>query len=990
MHLLAPFSKPKSHEDLFLEHYDWLVQWALQLNHGRREEATDLVHDLYVQLVRTRPDVDRADPDRIRGYLYTMLRNLSVSKARRHGRDALSSLLIVDYESVEFGLACIDRSKLILVRSDLARICEYACIRRDSSRSASVLILRFFLGYYPSEIASILQVTRAAVEKHLQAARQEARVYLERPGVLRFLGQDIPLASLSSSFLPDDPIALFAELRRRIFAGAKEACLAESSIEARYSQESSGMNTPEFAHVVSCVRCLEMTNRALGLKPLANRFPSDTINRDGDGNEPPGPTGKGSDSDVFEEKVRQSYEHVPIKLQVAVDGEVRAAQRVSSNRSELQVKLEPLAKPAFLEVLSEQGIRLAYLQIEDSVSEPQCYGTTAELSDDRFVELKLSFVSGELVVSAYYYDPLQEEIRAEIKSQFLAARSADIPSSPSSSPLSLRVAARRIGRLIHSWFPSFDSLWPLGLAMATTGLLLLGLGLRSNKSLPATPPTATALIEKAQQIEEVKMAGGAAIHSTFSFETRSLDGKLLETQKIDSWRTLKPHRLALRLTDGDGRIVGGRWRDASGKTTTFSQERGLRSGEIPPIRLVDRNSAWEMFPGEEAYAALSSIGGEPKLQTADDGYEIEYERRQIRPNVSILRASLVLDRATLRPVSETVDIETGDSVREYRFQRLTYEVVSGNEVRDSDFVPDAALASLHSGTSVPPKVGGSTAHLTLEALQLLNNLGPDIERIVNLERRADGGVELNGVFFSSEQKASVVRVFRSLRGDGQLKLALHSSDEAVEPSKVPRPISTESFEPVAVDSQHVPFDPNLRSVLTAQGLTGLQLDDRIRQIASDITTHGAQLHREGWSICQIATRDFSIDELRTMTAEDQMLWVTLLDKHMRSFDQQIAALHTELTPLIREARARLPDSSKIPSSLHDAGELGQTATTLNDDSEHLDRLLTAGFTLSPSSLPANTNFLDIAQLISDLDSEETTLRGTIERLQTFGQADTHK
>jgi RNA polymerase sigma factor (sigma-70 family) len=251
VHLLAPFSKPKSHEELFLEHYSSLVDRALQITRKRRDEANDLVHDLYVLLVRTRPDIDLSDDDRVRGYLYTMLRNLSVSKARRAGLDALSSLLIVDYESVEYGLACVDRSMLILVRSDLARVCEYACIRRDTSRSASVLILRFFFGYYPSEIARILQVTRVAVEKHLQAAREEARVYLERPGMLRFMGQSIPLPPKSSSFLPDDPIALVAELRSRIQSGVKGECLAETAIEDRYAQEGIGMGIAELAHVVS-------------------------------------------------------------------------------------------------------------------------------------------------------------------------------------------------------------------------------------------------------------------------------------------------------------------------------------------------------------------------------------------------------------------------------------------------------------------------------------------------------------------------------------------------------------------------------------------------------------------------------------------------------------------------------------------------------------------------------------------------------------------
>jgi len=542
--LRATISNAKSHEEFFLGHYDWLVKWALQLSQGQHEQATDLVHDLYVQLVRSRPHIDFEDEDRARGYLYTMLRHLFVSKARREGRDALSTLLIVDYESVEYGLNCVDRSKLILVRSDLARVCEYACIRRHTSRSASVLILRFFFGYYPSEIVRVLQTTPAAVEKHLQAARQEARAYLERPGTLRFLGQDVTPTQKFPSYLPDEPSALFAELRARIFAHPPLTCVPSQSIEMRYAENAPQMDLSELAHVVSCARCLEFTNAVLGLATLANRFPPDSVDRDGGGT---GASGSRPNSAQLKNRVRQANEHRPKKLQIAVDGEILAAQRISSARSELQMKLKPLAKPAFIEVFSEQGLRLAYLQIDESMMiDLQPIATSVELSEGRHLEVKLTFPSGIPVVKLSYYEPLLDELtnRASVPA---------LPTEETSKIVSGSVLHRiknAVERVLGSWFTSFESPWPLG---ATTGAAVLALALSFSflvrKPKPAHPtlPTAKVLLAKSREFEQASIGHGGAIHSTFSLQTLSVDGKILESQKVDSWRSLAPDR-RLRIT----------------------------------------------------------------------------------------------------------------------------------------------------------------------------------------------------------------------------------------------------------------------------------------------------------------------------------------------------------------------------------------------------------------------------------------------------------
>ncbi len=116
---LQKLEKSIDHEKVFLAHYQWLLKWARQLTQGSTSEAEDLVQDLYVRFVQASAGPKIGDDEQLRGYLYKTLKNLFISGRLRHGRDALSSLLIVDFDSLEFALSAVDRSRLLLVRSDL-------------------------------------------------------------------------------------------------------------------------------------------------------------------------------------------------------------------------------------------------------------------------------------------------------------------------------------------------------------------------------------------------------------------------------------------------------------------------------------------------------------------------------------------------------------------------------------------------------------------------------------------------------------------------------------------------------------------------------------------------------------------------------------------------------------------------------------------------------------------------------------------------------
>jgi len=256
-------------ETIFLSQHDWLLSWARQHTRGASEEAEDLVQDLYVHFMQMKSAPVFTDSDQIRAYLYTALRNLFVSKKLRSRRDVVAGPLSIDFDVVSFAISAIDKSHLLQVRSDLAKICEYACIRRRTHRAASALIFRFFLGYLPVEIMALLRIKRSNVDTLVETARLEAKTYLARPHVLRSRMGWRQRAATFSGFLPEDTDLLFAELQHRVFFDTEGICLASQDLRDRYQRpDVSAFNTKEVAHLTSCRTCLNEANRTLGLSEL--------------------------------------------------------------------------------------------------------------------------------------------------------------------------------------------------------------------------------------------------------------------------------------------------------------------------------------------------------------------------------------------------------------------------------------------------------------------------------------------------------------------------------------------------------------------------------------------------------------------------------------------------------------------------------------------------------------------------------------------------
>jgi RNA polymerase sigma factor (sigma-70 family) len=388
------------HEDLFLARYERLLAFARQLRDVDAQRAADLVHDAFVQFIVSRPPLDNIE--NLDGYLQRMVRNLQLSEIRR--RAPVQSLLpeAAEPETAALQLQALkDHASLAAVKAELCAMCRYAIARKESSRAGSAFILRFFHGYYIHEIAQILRTEKQTVYDLLRIARREARACRESGDQLSFIGnvaEDITEPLLTET---SDEGELVERLREAIFNSCRTDCLPVRQLRQRYREESKeSIDTALAAHLVSCRRCLEVVNRALGLRALEDRFPTDTLGPGASAGETKQPLSfkrkpaKGDWRSECRARADEIYHHEPEELLVSVNGFVIVRQTISGGVSEQTTSINLSEPIGFVEIFCEHGLRLAFFNVEPptaGVREQQWQQWQIALSGGRTLELSLNF-----------------------------------------------------------------------------------------------------------------------------------------------------------------------------------------------------------------------------------------------------------------------------------------------------------------------------------------------------------------------------------------------------------------------------------------------------------------------------------------------------------------------------------------------------------------------------------------------------------------------
>jgi RNA polymerase sigma factor (sigma-70 family) len=926
------------HEDVFLARYARLRAWALQLTGNDRERAEDMVHDAYIQFTFTRPDLNAIS--NLDGYLYTMLRNLHLSQMRRFARLRHTPLQAVDYDSAEIGLRSADPSERIHLKDELWRVCNYGCARKDTSKAGSVLILRFFHGYYPGEIARVFRSTRASVEERLRVARGEAKQYLKDPKSLRFLRESTgQTSSPPKSAVTQTTDGLLVEIRRAIFDSRLGACLTYERLEKLYADDTASIiDHATLGHIVSCPKCLDGVNNILNMPLLSERFPTDTLGTDtrskgggggGRGGDDEGGAGGGPASEGetqrCRKRAREVFEHRPSQLCISVNGYQIAAQKVGSELTEQTLSINVAEKLRFVEIFSEQDIRLLLVCVGESPKD-EAYqrSTRIRLSDDRTLEATLSFSKSWPTLQVIYSDPLMGSESTALSNAPAEAGALPrlAPAEPSRTEEGdrhqrperqgqLSAPARLWRSLINPGF------WARpGTITAVVALISIGVFLFTRGRVPTAD---AADILRRSTLAEVTVAAKTEIvlHRTINLEERRPNGgELLARRRIEVWQSAAHGVRLRRVYDQQNKLLAGEWTKNDGTSTVYSRGTEPQSRTAPDVAagaILETGELWRLEPSARNFNALVGRADAVAVEERASTYNLNYSAGVMGGAPSLVRATLTLNKSDLHATEQTLVVRQHGDEREYKFTETGVEQKAVETVSPSLFQPEPELTGRpgseggvgkKSGTAddyhrsglpgTPPAGRVASPELEIEVTYLLNQIKANLGEQVAMTRTAGGAIRVEALVETERRKEEILRALGPILSNPAVDVEVSTVAEAVKRQQPgqSKPRDATVVREVEVANNRIPADPELRAYFSSR-LVGEAVDEEIGRYANRVMNRSRQALLRASALKSLVGR-FSPTAVRGLAAESQAKWRNMVREHALAYRREVAALKQEL------------------------------------------------------------------------------------------------
>jgi DNA-directed RNA polymerase specialized sigma24 family protein len=874
-------------EQLLASYYSQLLKWGLVLTRGDEGKAEEIVQDFCLYFTLTKPDLSAVE--NLDGYLYTSLRHIYLSSLARASREAMRFLSVAEFDSFEFAIASDQSEDPLQIQNDLRRICGYTVWRKESSKSASYFILHFFHGYSRRETAELARLPISAIYNKLKIARSEIKSYLKDSGRMRLVNRSLPPEASLGWSLRSAP-ELFRELRSTIFDARHSECLPEQELLAEYqSRMPQPVECSLLAHVVSCARCLTLIDRHFRRPTLEDREPLDGIDSAGIASDRAAAGSGGMDYRMILRSNHRRWglvhEHRPEILSIAVDGKIIAFHEIRGRDNILSARVDRPERVQFVEVFSEQDLRLALLPVDDLPPEGMHVRTQhVALSDSRWLELSLIFDGMGLSSQVTYHDPAIATGLFEEENEVPVVRLPQAEHSAFSQESLSRIAAG-FSRFFRPVVPSSAMAWALLL------LVVVGVGGYLTYRHTVVPLTANEVLSRATKAESAALAGRTE-HQTLQFEEVASDGRVLSQGVVDLWKDGDGSRYLRRFYDSEHGLIAARWRIRSAEHT--SDRSRMLKGRIGAHPVDSINSLWDQDFSAHAFSVLNK---EVQIQATETGYELE-THGPVEGHPQLISATLVLDRS-LNPVRETMRVQAGSDIHVLRFVRTSYERKPSTSVPDTIFDPKHELHSSNDSHSLlerglqPSTTENNVqlARLQVAVLYRLNNLGSDTGEPIEVVRSREGRIRVSGTVGDALLRQQIISDLEKLEDHRLLEIQLiPQHPTGISGIDGVRPQETKTFE---IADGRPPADLILRRHFESTGVSGNQMDSAIAGYSREALLHAQRALQHAYALNRLGT-SLSADELNSIGTSSQQQWTEMVQSHANEVENHLRALRKQL------------------------------------------------------------------------------------------------
>ena len=892
----------RGHEELFVARYDELRCWAERLCDGQVHDAEDLLQDAFIEFVRRKPVLE--DIQDLSAYLRTMLRNMHVSGIRRGHSLKRGGRSCVDFDRLELAVAGIDPRSAWDHRLELELLCRYACSRKETSKSASVLILRFFHDYLPGEIARLIRSNRRAVDEWLRLARGEARRFLEDPGSPDFGALGVSVGAVTLAIDSPGGADLGTRLRSTVFAHRAGWCLSRGEINALYAPANAEtLGHATLAHLVSCAACLSLATRAAGLAPLEDRLPPGDGGRTGTGVEELRPTAR-------KERIRATLrralahvdEHRPSELVIAANGFEVSSQVVQPGHNEHTVRANIGAEIGFVELFSESGTRLAYLEIQPPPEGAIEQRAELDTRDGRRISLRVRFDQPWPEIQATYDDPEPDAVPLQ---EFPVAPPEPLP---------------RFASALNAWLRP-------ALALASLTVVLFVVGLLIRRQLTDVPALSAAILIRDSENREHTLGNrhDRIVHRVLEFEDRLMASTSVQRRyRIETWNDAKTQAQARRVYDEKGELAAGEWATGGNPVTIF--ERGAKPDVTQePARpesdqlLLRRVSTapWRLSPSAAEFRTLIAPflrQATYKLTTLDG--EPVYLIQVTSHEGPLASAVLILAKADLHSLQVVLIMRAGDGVHEYRYRERSFALLDRSSVPDVFHPQVRSSQAEHSPLSASQPqlpVAADPVELEAEAWYILHRAGACTGEQAGIGWSSAGRLEIRVAVSDETRKEQLFDLLEPLRAKvpvnfsalmiGEGGAALPETRRATADSGVGR-ARQEAL-------TRMPAYGLLRAHFAREAGADSRGDSRIGDFADAVVSASDHALAQAWALAQVADWADS-HQLESVSSGHSGLWAQeMLRSHAHDFRVSAADLRALLEQVV-PAGAQAPSDSAQP------------------------------------------------------------------------------